>query len=155
MMHNNVFMQAALDEAAIAFAENEVPVGAVIVNRATKQILSRGHNIVEQKHNPLLHAEIIAINQACTVTGSKNLSEYDIYVTLEPCNMCSSAISFAKLGNLFYGASDTKHGAVENNTRFFTSASCFHRPEIYPGLYYELSASIMKKFFRKIRSNSL
>jgi tRNA(adenine34) deaminase len=148
-------MQAALEEAERAFVENEVPVGAVIVNRSKKQIISRGHNIVEQKNNPLFHAEIIAINKACELTGSKNLSEYDIYVTLEPCNMCSAAISFAKLRNLFYGAPDKKHGAVESNTRFFTDASCFHRPEIYPGLSVEFSAAIMRKFFRKIRGDSL
>jgi len=155
MIDSNVFMKAALEEAEKAFAQNEVPVGAIIVNRKTNEIIARGHNIVEQEHNPLLHAEIVVINEACRITGSKNLSEYDMYVSLEPCNMCSTAISLAKFGNLFYGASDQKQGSIENNTRFFTNKSCFHRPIIYPGLSAEASIKIMQSFFRKIRSNSL
>ena len=155
MIDSNIFMQVALEEATKAYAKNEIPVGAVIVNNKTKEIVSRGHNIVEQENNPLLHAEMVAINKACKIIGSKNLSEYDIYVSLEPCNMCSTAISFARFGNLFYSASDKKQGFVENNTRFFTNKGCFHRPQIYYGMYSELSEKIMKNFFSKIRNNSL
>jgi len=155
MIDTSVFMQAALEEAKQAFVENEIPVGAVIVNRVTKEIISKGHNIVEQENNPLLHAEIVAINNACKFVNSKNLSDYDIYVSLEPCAMCSAAISFAKFGNLFYAASDQKQGAVENNTRFFANKSCFHRPEIYSGISSEFSVHILKSFFSKIRKDKL
>ena len=71
MIDSNVFMKAALEEAKKAFAQNEVPVGAIIVNRKTNEIIARGHNIVEQEHNPLLHAEIVVINEACRITGGK------------------------------------------------------------------------------------
>ncbi len=148
-------MQEAIGQAQKAFEENEVPVGAVIVERTSCQIIARAHNKVEQGGNALLHAEMIAINIACAHLGSKNLSNCDIYVSLEPCSMCSGAISLARISRLFYAASDLKHGAVENGVRFFNSSCCFHRPEIYNGILSQLSVSIIKNFFSKIRKDSL
>ena len=152
---HNFFMNMALEQAEQAFSENEVPVGAVIVNRLSKEIISKAYNMVEQGSNSTLHAEMIAINKSCNALKSKNLSDCDIYITLEPCAMCSTAISLARIGRLFYSANDKKQGAVENGLRYFTSSSCFHRPEIYPGFGSEFSVQLIKKFFSKIRKDKL
>lgn len=151
---NNFFMQGALKQAQIAFDQREVPVGAVIVNRATNKIIVKTHNIVEQQGNPLLHAEIVAINQACKIVSQKSLDGYDMYVTLEPCMMCATAISFSRISRLFYAASDPKQGGVEHGGHFFSSKSCFHRPEIYSGILADHSEKLIKDFFKKIRSLS-
>jgi len=148
---DNFFMKQALEQAQIAFDKNEVPVGAVIVDRLNHKIVAIGYNKSEETNNALYHAEIIAINEACKTISSKNLSNYDIYVTLEPCAMCAAAIAHSRLNRLFYGALDPKHGAVESNLRFFNSKACFHRPEIYGNILAENSSLLMKEFFKKIR----
>ncbi|MDG1436708.1 MAG: nucleoside deaminase [Rickettsiaceae bacterium] len=146
-------MILALDEAKMASLEGEVPVGCVIINRSTREIVSSSHNMMQKGKNANLHAEIIAINDACKKTNNKNLSDYDIYITLEPCTMCASAISNARLGRVYYGASDVKQGAVENGVRFFASSSCQHRPEIYPDIQKESSEKIMTDFFKQLRES--
>lgn len=148
-------MHEALKEARLAYNKNEVPVGCIIVDRLSGKIISRAHNSMQENRNPNYHAEIVAINNACLKLDNKNLSNYDIYVTLEPCTMCASAISNARLGRLYYGASDQKQGAVEHGIRFFTSSNCFYRPEIYSGLHQEECEAIIKSFFNKIRKNKL
>ena len=140
---DNHFMQMALTEARKA-AAGEVPVGCVIVSRASGEVIARSHNQCEMDQNPNLHAEILAINQACSILNSKNLSGFDMYVTLEPCTMCASAISNARLGRLYYGASDEKQGGVENGVRFFASDTCMHRPEIYSGINSLESEQLLK-----------
>ncbi len=148
---NNFFMQEALNQAQIAFNKNEIPVGVVIVNRKSNEIISKTHNLVEQQKNPLLHAEIVAISQSSKILSSKNLSNCDMYVTLEPCSMCTAAISFARIGRLFYATTDPKQGNIENNGRFFNSKHCFHHPEIYSGFLAKISENLIKEFFRKLR----
>ena len=148
---NILFMEESLKQARKALIQDEVPVGAIIVNRLNGKIIAKAHNMVEAKNNALLHAEMIVITKACKILGSKNLSDYDIYVNLEPCTMCAAAISYTRIGRLFYGAADPKQGAVENGVRFFTSSSCFHRPEIYDGLLADISSDLIKSFFQKIR----
>jgi len=144
-------MQKALEQAKEAFGKGEIPVGAVIVHRKRQQIIAIGHNLVETKHNPTLHAEIVAINAACETLQSKNLSGCDIYVSLEPCAMCASAIAQSRFDRLFYGVADPKQGGVEHGARFFNLSSCFHRPEIYGGLLAEEARELMQGFFKKIR----
>ena len=144
----------ALDEAYLAYSEGEVPVGCVIVDRLTKTVVSRAHNMSQQSHNPNLHAEMIALDIACKKIDNKNLSSCDIYITLEPCTMCASAISNTRIARMYYAASDKKQGAVENGVRFFNSSSCFHRPEIYTGILEEESVNLMQKFFNNIRNRS-
>lgn len=151
MTFNNDFMRQALEQALYASAIYEVPVGAVIVNRATNDIIVRTHNMVEHDNNPLHHAEILAINQACKILHTKNLSDYDIYITLEPCTMCAAALAHAKIGRIFYGASDIKSGAIENGVRFFTNSTCHHHPDIYIGILAEESEGLLKEFFVKLR----
>jgi len=146
-------MQLAMAEAYEAFDRGEVPVGAVIVNRAENLVVASSRNSMQSAQNPNAHAEILVINEACSKLCNKNLSQCDIYITLEPCTMCVSAISNARLARVYYAAPDEKQGAVENGVRFFTSASCLHRPEIYSGLYQEESINLMKNFFTKLRQN--
>lgn len=151
MTFDNKYMRNALGNALYAEASDEVPVGAVIVSRATGEIIAESHNKVELDQNPLRHAEIIAIEAACKLLKTKNLSHCDLYVTLEPCTMCAAAISYARIGRLFYGAYDPKQGAVENGVRFFTQESCMHRPEIYDNIMAEESSELLKRFFEKLR----
>lgn len=147
----NDYMELALLEAKKAAEKGEVPVGCVIVNYRTKEIIAKAHNLVEYYQNPLAHAEINAIKQACQQTQSKNLANHALYVTLEPCNLCSTAISFARLDRLYYAARDQKNGSVEHGNKFFQSTLCRHRPEIYAGNLETAAESILKNFFKKLR----
>lgn len=149
------WMKIAIKEARRGGESGEVPVGALIVHRPSNKLVAGAHNLVEKENNPLMHAEILAINNACIIMHNKFLLDCDIYVSLEPCAMCAAAISFARLGRLFYAASDPKQGGVENGQRFYTSSSCFHRPEVYPGIAAEISTDLMKGFFSQIRKNNL
>lgn len=151
MNFDNQHMRSALENALYAQVNNEVPVGAVIVMRSTDKVISTGHNRVETEENPTKHAEMIAIEAACKVLQSKNLSECDMYVTLEPCTMCAAAISYARIGRLFYAAKDPKQGAVEHGARFFTQETCMHRPEIYDGIMSEEAGQMIKEFFENLR----
>lgn len=145
-------MLFAIKEAKKAYDLGEVPVGCVIVDRVEKKIVAKSHNIMQKSQNPNFHAEIVAINKACKKLKTKNLSNCDIYVTLEPCTMCASAISHARINSLYYGACDKKHGAVENGVRFYSSKACFHKPNIYSGIGSKQSSEMLKDFFIKIRS---
>lgn len=147
----NNFMNLALEEAYKAFKIGEVPVGAIIVDSKTKEVIARGHNLVESYSNPTFHAELLAINEACKLLGEKHLLSCDIYVTLEPCAMCAAAISYSRIKRLFYGASDSKSGGIENGVRFFTNANCHYKPEIYPGIKAEESSKILTDFFKALR----
>lgn len=148
---NDHFMDFALSQAKLAAAQGEVPVGCVVVDRVSGEVIASAHNLCEQKKNANLHAEILAINEACKILDSKNLSDLDLYVTLEPCTMCASAIANARIGRIYYGAADEKQGAVENGVRFFTAGSCMHRPEIYSGVKSEESEELLKEFFKSLR----
>ncbi|MEY3196760.1 MAG: hypothetical protein RLZZ59_126 [Pseudomonadota bacterium] len=153
MNFDNSYMRTALENALYAQVSGEIPVGAVIVQRRSGQIISSGYNLVETECNPTKHAEMIAIDGACKALKSKNLSECDMYVTLEPCAMCSAAISHTRIGRLFYGASDSKQGAVEHGPRFFTQSTCMHRPEVYDGIMAEEARTLLKTFFEHLRNN--
>ena len=152
---NNSYMKTALIEAQKAYDIGEVPVGCVIVDRSENKIIAQTHNAMESCKNPNLHAEMLAINIACSKKDNKNLSDCDIYFTLEPCTMCASAISNARLSRLYYGASDLKQGAVENGVRFYTTSSCMFRPDVYSGINAYESSQIIKSFFGKLRKNKL
>lgn len=148
-------MQQALNQAKLAFANGEVPVGCVIVSQNNNKIIAKSYNMMQQQKDANAHAEIIALTTACAKLQSKNLSTCDIYVTLEPCTMCASAISNARIARLYYAADDKKHGAVNNGVRFFTGKSCFHRPEIYSGIASEESSLLLQNFFGKLRIDKL
>ncbi len=153
-MIQNPFMQIALEEAEKALNAQEVPVGAIIVNRETKQIITKSHNMVEDRKIPIYHAEILVLIDASQKLNSKYLQNCDLYVTLEPCHLCAAAISMFRVGRLFYGASDPKGGAISSVLNFFNSANCLFKPEIYSDIHADKSAKLMGDFFHSLRSHN-
>jgi tRNA(adenine34) deaminase len=139
------FMEMALDEARAAEKRGEVPVGCVVV--CAGEVVARAGNRTLADKDPTAHAELIAIRAAATALGTERLCDCDLYVTLEPCAMCAAAMSFARIRRLYFGASDAKGGAVENGVRFFTSATCHHRPEVYGAINESECAALLKDFF--------
>jgi tRNA(adenine34) deaminase len=143
------FMDMALDEARAAAKRGEVPVGCVIVREGA--VLARAGNRVLAHRDPTAHAEIVAIREVGTFLCSERLDDCDLYVTLEPCAMCAGAIAFARIRRLYYGAADPKGGAVDNGVKFFASASCHHRPEVYGGMAEAEASALLKGFFQDRR----
>jgi tRNA(adenine34) deaminase len=139
------FMQMALDEARAAAARGEVPVGCVIT-RGNDVVVSAGNRTLADK-DPTAHAELLAIRAAAAKLGSERLIDCDLYVTLEPCAMCAAAMSFARIRRLYFGAADEKGGAIEHGVRFFTQATCHHRPQVYGGINESDAAVLLKDFF--------
>jgi tRNA(Arg) A34 adenosine deaminase TadA len=138
-------MRAALAEAEAAARRGEVPVGAVVVRNGA--IIARAGNRTRELADPTAHAEMLAIREACRGLASERLTGASLYVTLEPCTMCAAAISHARIGRLYYGAADPKGGAVENGVRFFSAATCHHRPEVYSGMDERRAAALLVEFF--------
>jgi tRNA(adenine34) deaminase len=139
-------MHAALAEAEAAGARGEVPVGAVIVS-ADGSVLARAGNRTRELKDPTAHAEMLAIRTACAALQSERLTDADLYVTLEPCPMCATAISFARIRRLYFGAADAKGGGVENGPRIFSQATCHHAPEVYGGIEESRCAALLRGFF--------
>ena len=148
-MKKNNFMEAALNEAKLAFEKDEVPVGAVIVENG--KIIARSHNQNISLKDPTAHAEVLVLRQAALIKDSSRLDDCDLYVTLEPCPMCASAISLARIKRVYYAASDVKFGGVENGPRIFNSSSCHHKPETYSGIAEEESKQLLVDFFKSKR----
>ncbi len=139
-------MQAALDAARDAAARGEVPVGAALA-RPGGEIVAVAGNRMRKLGDPTAHAEMLAIRAACAALGAERLTGFDLYVTLEPCAMCAAAISFARIGRLYFGAADPKGGAVEHGPRFFGQPTCHHAPEVYGGIGEAESAAMLRDFF--------
>ncbi|WP_419903736.1 nucleoside deaminase [Kiloniella sp.] len=144
-------MALALIEAEAAARAGEVPVGAVIVESQTGKVLARSHNRVERDCDPTAHAELLAIRALGKELKSARMGDCDLYVTLEPCPMCATAISFARIRRVYYGAYDPKGGGVDHGPRVYEHETCHHRPEVYGGLSEEPCASLLKSFFQKRR----
>ena len=143
-------MDLALEQARLAGARNEVPIGAVIV-ASDGTVLAAEGNRTEERCDPTAHAELLAIRAAAAIRGAPRLVDCDLYVTLEPCPMCAQAISFARIRRLYYGAADTKGGGVDNGARIFAQASCHHRPEVYSGIGETEAAALLRTFFQERR----
>ena len=143
-------MQAALAEARAAAARGEVPVGAVVVDPAGREV-ARAGNRTRELGDPTAHAEILALRAACAAAGSERLPGHALYVTLEPCAMCAQAIAFARIARLYYGASDPKSGGVAHGARVFTHPQAHHVPEIYPGIAEDEAAALLRDFFAERR----
>lgn len=136
-----------------AMQHDDVPIGAVIVRDG--KIIARGENRVQQKQNPTLHAEIVAINRACKKLGTKFLDDCDIYVSLEPCAMCATAISFARIRNIYFAATDEKGGGITSNARIFDTDKHLWKPNIHQiPEYANESAKMLRDFFRIRREQS-
>jgi len=146
-------MTQVLNLARRAGAGGDVPVGAVIVRDG--KIIARGENLVQRKMNPTLHAEIVAINRACKKLGVKFLDDCDIYVSLEPCAMCATAISFARIRNIYFAATDDKGGGITANARMFDNDRHLWHPNIVQlPEYADASAGLLREFFAKRRKDN-
>ena len=148
-MQDEIFMQAALDEAQLAAASGEVPIGAVIV--AKGEIIARGQNRVLRDVDPTAHAEIVAIRAAAYAIGNYRLLDCELYVTLEPCAMCAGAMVHARLARLVYGASDPKAGAVHSVLEVLNHPRLNHQMPVTAGVLAEPCGAILREFFRARR----
>lgn len=145
---NTEFMKEALRLAQISYNEGEVPVGAVIVK--DNEIIATGRNRREQSKNALSHAEIEAINNACNKLGGWRLWECDIYVTLEPCHMCSGAIVNARIPNVYFGAYDKNFGCCGSTLNILELQNSF-RPHFEGGILEDECSNLITDFFKKLR----
>jgi tRNA(adenine34) deaminase len=139
------FMDLALEEARAAVALGEVPVGAVLVQGDC--VIARAGNRMRALADPTAHAEMLVLRAGAAAIGSERLAGAALYVTLEPCAMCAGAISLARIGRLYFGAEDSKGGAVEHGPRFFAQPTCHHRPDVYSGFAAAESAALLRDFF--------
>ena len=137
-------MRDALREAGQAAAEGEIPIGAVVVCRG--RVISRGHNMTERLHDPSAHAEMIALTAATEALGGKYLTDCTLYVTVEPCPMCSGALNWAQLGALVYGAPDPKRGYS-----LFSPPLLHPKTEVRRGVLAEECSALVSEFFRSRR----
>jgi len=142
-------MKLALQEAEQALAEDEVPVGAVIVHG--DRVVASAHNQREQLRDPTAHAEMIAITQAAEALGSWRLDGSTLYVTLEPCPMCAGAILQARIPTLVYGAADPKAGAVHTLYHLLDDQRLNHRSMVVSGVLAEPCSEILTRFFEQQR----
>lgn len=140
------YMDIALSEARKAAERGETPVGAVIVD-ANGNVLAQNGNRTRELSDPTAHAEILVIREACADLKTERLPNLDLYVTLEPCPMCATAISAARIARVYYGAPDPKSGGVEQGPRIFSHEQCHHKPEVYGGINEAESAVLLRAFF--------
>ena len=145
-------MKRALELAAEAGVNGEVPVGAVVVDPASGEIVGEGANGPIASHDPTAHAEVMALRAAAVARENYRLTGLHLYVTLEPCAMCAGATSFARIEKLIFAASDEKGGAVVNGARFFEQPTCHWRPEAEQDTRHaDEAAELLKAFFRSRR----
>jgi tRNA(adenine34) deaminase len=151
--HDLRTMRIALECAQAAAAAGEAPIGAVVIDPVSGEILGQAGNAPIGRHDPTAHAEILALRQAAERLGNYRLTGLTLVVTLEPCAMCAGAISHARIGRLVFGASDPKGGAVVSGPRFFEQPTCHWRPEVVGGVLAEESGTMLKAFFRARRGD--
>lgn len=140
-------MALAFRAAEAAQARGEVPVGAVIVDSATGEVLAQAGNETEARNDPTAHAEMLVIQAAAAKIAAPRLAHCDLYVTLEPCTMCAGAIALARLRRVIFGAYDPKGGGVDHGARVFAQPTCHHRPEVVGGVEATRAEALLKDFF--------
>lgn len=138
-------MRLALDLAAAAAADGEVPVGAVVTRRG--DVLATSANSMLTDFDPTAHAEMVAIRRAAHTLAQPRLDGCELWATLEPCAMCAGAIALARIARLYYAADDPKGGAVANGPMLFRQPTCHHRPEVYCGIGAEEAGRLLRTFF--------
>jgi tRNA(Arg) A34 adenosine deaminase TadA len=148
-------MRIALEAAQAAAARGETPVGAVVVDPASGEVIAVGSNSPIGSHDPTAHAEIVALREAAAKLGNYRLTGLTLVVTLEPCAMCAGAISHARIGRLVFGAEDPKGGAVIHGPRFFEQPTCHSRPLVEGGLLADESSAMLKAFFKARRKKGV
>ena len=149
MTQHELFMKKALNQAKVALSHDEVPIGAVVVHKG--KVIARAHNVRNATRNAINHAEILAIQKACKKLGDWRLNECDLYVTLEPCLMCTGACYNARLGNVYFGAYDNNGGGattVVNETR---NNTLNHNLNITGGILQQQCSQILKDYFHSKR----
>ena len=147
---DTTYMQAAIAEAQLARAKDEVPIGAVIVHEG--QIIGRGHNLRETSNDPTSHAEMVAIRQAAEAIGHWRLLETTLYVTLEPCVMCMGAIILARIPRLVYACRDPRAGAVGSIYDFSRDERFNHKVEVVEGVLGAECSALLSGFFQELRA---
>ena len=143
-------MALILAEAAAAGQAGEVPVAAAVTD-SSGAVVAIAQNRMKRDANALRHAELVALDMAMAARGNERLDGCDLWVTLEPCTMCAGAIAHARIRRLYFAARDPKAGAVESGVRFFDSAACHHRPDVYGGLSETQAADLLRMFFASRR----
>ncbi|MFB3169714.1 tRNA adenosine(34) deaminase TadA [Neobacillus sp. 179-C4.2 HS] len=146
---DELYMKEAIKEAKKAEALNEVPIGAIVV--IDGKIISRAHNLRESKQSAVAHAEILAIEQACKLIGSWRLENASLYVTLEPCAMCSGAIILSRVKRVVYGATDPKGGCAGTFMNLLQDERFNHQSDVRSGVLEEECGQLLSDFFRQLR----
>ncbi len=149
MERERYFMRIALDEARMAFYKGEVPVGAIITDGDT--VVARAHNQSISMNDPTAHAEILAIREAGRIKGNYRLNGMELFVTIEPCVMCASALMHARIARLYYGARDPKMGGVESLYSILSDKRLNHRIEVKGGIIEDECLMLIREFFRERR----
>jgi len=149
-MNINYFMNKAILEAKKAVLFGEVPIGAVIVNNDTQEIIALNHNRMNNKHDATQHAEMLVIQESCNKLESKYLNNTSIFITLEPCMMCAAAISEVHIDRVYFGAYDENKGSVESTMQIYKKEK-FYRPEVYGGISELECSKLLNSFFKKKR----
>jgi tRNA(Arg) A34 adenosine deaminase TadA len=142
-------MRRALDLAAEAAADGEVPVGAVVT--CGEEVIAEARNAMRGSSDPTAHAEMVAIRAAAAKLGASRLDQCTLWVTLEPCAMCAAAVSLARMKALRFAAEDPKGGGVVHGPRTFAQPTCHHRPDVLGGIGEEESAALLRSFFEQRR----
>ncbi|MCK5540918.1 MAG: nucleoside deaminase [Deltaproteobacteria bacterium] len=150
-MLDHLYMSLALDEARLAWLADEIPVGAVAVSRG--RVIARGRNRKEEKGLALSHAEIEVITAASLKLGDWRLSEVTLYVTLEPCIMCTGALLQARIGRVVYGCPDPKGGALDSLYQLADDPRLNHSFPVRSGVFKDQAAALLQVFFRNLRKN--
>ncbi len=149
-MNINYFMNEAIKEAKIALNNNEVPIGAILVQNKTNEIIARSFNKINQMKSAIHHCELDLIINSCNKLSKKYLDNTVMFVTLEPCIMCASAISEVHIKKLYFGAYDEKNGGIEKNQLVLKRKNIF-RTEIYGGIMEDKCKDLLINFFKKLR----
>lgn len=147
-------MHMALACAQAAADAGETPVGCVIVDETTGEVVAEGRNEPISAHDPTAHAEIVALRAAAAKRANYRLTGLTLYVTLEPCAMCAGAISHARIGRVVFGADDPKGGAVAHGPRFFDQPTCHWAPAVEGGVLGEAGGNLLRDFFRMRRKGT-
>ena len=148
-MKLSIIIKKAYSEAIKASKVGEVPVGAVVFDE--NLIISSAHNLCNYNNDPLAHAEVIALKKAAKKLKKKNLNDYMLYITLEPCLVCSYIISKYRINTIYFGAYDIKNGSLENGLKIFNNLSNIYKPKVYGGIGINYSAKLLKETFKKKR----
>lgn len=145
-------MEIALAEARAAAERGEVPVGAAVLRDGV--VLAADGNRTRERNDPTAHAEMLVIRAACEKIESERLIGCDLWVTLEPCPMCATALSFARIRRVYFGAEDPKGGGVVSGARLYDQPTCHHAPDVYPGFREREAAELLRSFFRERRDTT-